>query len=131
MRKYGLRDLSGFSIVFGSLFLFIAAFTFARGADLAPGQKIFEGKCTQCHGKDAKGVPKMAKVLKVDPSAVDLTSDAASKLKAEEMELTVTNGKKKMPKFKGKLTEAEIKDVVAYIKSLQGSPAPAADKKKD
>lgn len=119
MRQH-LRELIGFTAIFVALSLFLTSFVLAAGDDAA-GQKLFESKCSQCHGKDAKGSAKMAKVLKVDPAAVDLTGEAASKLKAEEMELTVTNGKKKMPKFKGKLTAEQIQSVIKFVKSLQGA----------
>jgi cytochrome c6 len=119
MRKH-FRELIGFFIILASLFLFLSTFALAQSADLPPGQKLFEAKCAQCHGKDAKGSAKMAKVLKVDPSLVDLTRSDAVSLTAEGMEKTVTNGKKKMPKYKGKLTEDQIKSVVEYAKSLQG-----------
>lgn len=130
MRSH-LREFTGFFVIFASLCLFLTTFALASGADLSGSQKLFEAKCSQCHGKDAKGVAKMAKVLKVDPAAVDLTSADAAKLSAADMELIVTNGKKKMPKFKGKLTEDQIKAVVEYARSLQGgSAAPAKDEKK-
>ncbi|HJT23868.1 MAG TPA: c-type cytochrome [bacterium] len=125
-----LREFTGFFVIFASLCLFLITFALASGAGLSGGQKLFEAKCSQCHGKDAKGVVKMAKVLKVDPAAVDLTSADASKLAAADMELVVTNGKKKMPKFKGKLTEDQIKAVVEYAKSLQGGAVPAEKGKK-
>jgi mono/diheme cytochrome c family protein len=31
----------------------------------------------------------------------------------------ITNGKGKMPAFKGKLTDAQIKDMVTYIRTLK------------
>ena len=32
---------------------------------------------------------------------------------------STTNGKNKMPAYKGKLTDAQIKDVVTFIRTLQ------------
>jgi len=42
-------------------------------------------------------------------------------VKATSVELieATTNGKGKMPAYKGKLTDAQIKDVVTYIRTLQ------------
>jgi len=120
MRKH-LREIIGFFAIFLSLFGFVTAFALADDAAALTGQKLFEAKCAQCHGKDAKGAAKMVKVLKVDPSAVNLTAGAAVTATSDELVLTVTNGKKKMPKFKGKLTAEQIKSVVEYVKSLQGS----------
>jgi len=117
--KRHTRELIGFIGIFFSFFCFIAAFTVASGDILSPGQKLFEGKCAQCHGKDAKGVVKMAKVLKVEPSAIDLTREDAVKLTTADKIKTVTEGKKKMPKFKGKFTDEQIQETVKYLESLQ------------
>jgi mono/diheme cytochrome c family protein len=119
--KNHLREQAGFAAIFFSLALFLLAFSVARSEDLAGGKKIFEGKCAQCHGKDAKGVAKMAKVLKVEPVVVDLTRDEAVKLSNADKVKTVTEGKKKMPKYKGKLTDEQIQGVVKYLESLQGA----------
>ena len=32
---------------------------------------------------------------------------------------STTNGKDKMPAYKGKLTDAQIKDVIAYMRTLE------------
>ncbi len=119
--KNHLREHAGFAAIFFSLALFLLAFSVARSEDLAAGKKIFEGKCAQCHGKDAKGVVKMAKVLKVEPVAIDLTRDEAVKLTTADKVKTVTEGKKKMPKYQGKLTDEQIQQVVQYLESLQSA----------
>lgn len=120
--KQHLRMVMGSSAILISLSLFVAAFAGA-GADGTAGQKTFESKCAQCHGKDAKGSEKMAKVLKVDLADVNLTGEKATKASAPDLGKIVTEGKKKMPKFKGKLSDDQIKEVVAYVKSLQGGAA--------
>ena len=121
--KQHFREIVAFLGIFLATLLFTA--TFAMGDEVSPGQKTFESKCAQCHGKDAKGNVKMAKVIKVDPVNVDLTREDAAKLTADDMAKIVSGGKNKMPKFKGKLTPEQIKQVVDYIKSLQGAK-PAA-----
>ncbi len=121
--KRHVREIVGFLGIFLSLFCFVTAFALADGDALSPGQKLFESKCAQCHGKDAKGNVKMAKVLKVDPVNVDLTRAAAVTLSTADKIKTVTNGNKKMPKFKGKLTDDEIQTAVKYLESLQANAA--------
>ena len=95
--------------------IFVAAFTPGSFADEAAGQKVYDAKCKSCHGKTGEGNPAIAKALKVDPSVFLLT-----KLDKTDDELTeiITNGKGKMPAFKSKLSEDEIKDVVKYVRSL-------------
>lgn len=117
--KRHFREFIAFLTVLLALCSFVEVF-----ADTpTPGQKLFEGKCAQCHGKDAKGVAKMAKLFKLDPSKLDLTQGEAVTLTSDDITNTVTNGKNKMPKFKGKLTDDQIASVAKYLKSIQGSAA--------
>ena len=68
-----------------------------------------------CHGADGLGETPAGKMMKTpsfkSPEAVKATE-------AEMIEIT-KNGKAKMTAFKDKLTDAQIKDVVAYIRTLQ------------
>jgi len=77
------------------------------------GAKTYKAKCAGCHGAD--GVATSAgKMMK----ARDLCSDDVKKETAAEMTDIVVKGKGKMPSYDKKLSDAEIKDVVAYVKSL-------------
>ena len=82
---------------------------------LGPGADIYKAKCAMCHGADGLATTPTAKNFKVvsfkDPSQVKLT-DA-------ELTASTTNGKGKMPAYKDKLTEPQIKDVIGYIRTLQ------------
>ena len=120
-KKQPLRVLLGEILIGGALSLFLASFVFAADVIPQPGQKIFVAKCAQCHGKDAKGLPNMAKVLKVDPVLINLTRAEAVSLTDEAIVTTATFGKNKMPKFKGKLTDEQIQQVVKYLRSLQSA----------
>lgn len=81
----------------------------------APGADTYKAKCAMCHGADGLAATPMAKNLKVmsfkDPAMV-AASDA-------QFMASTTNGKNKMPAYKGKLTDAQIKDVISYIRTLQ------------
>ncbi len=117
--KQPLRLFIGEAVIGGALALFLASFALAADSILPPGQKVFEGKCAQCHGKDAKGLAKMAKVLKVDQDKIDLTRAEVVKMTDAEIAKTVGGGNKKMPKFKGKLTDEQIQETIKYLRSLQ------------
>jgi mono/diheme cytochrome c family protein len=119
--KQTLRVLAGEALIGGALALFLASFAFAADTLPQPGQKIFLAKCAQCHGKDGKGLPNMAKVLKVDPAMINLTQNAAVTMTDDQIATTVTNGNKKMPKFKGKLTADQIQDTIKYLRTLQSA----------
>lgn len=79
------------------------------------GADLYKTKCAMCHGADGLAATPMAKSMKVlsfkDPAMIK-ASDA-------QFIASTTNGKAKMPAYKGKLTDAQIKDVVAYIRTLQ------------
>ena len=89
----------------------VAAPAFAQ----APGADTYKAKCAMCHGPDGLAATPMAKNLKIvsfkDPSMVKAT-DA-------QFIASTKNGKGKMPAYAGKLTDAQIKDVIAYIRTLQ------------
>jgi mono/diheme cytochrome c family protein len=86
-----------------------AAFAQSSGAD------TYKAKCVLCHGADGLAATPMAKSLKV------LSFKDPAMLKASEARfvLTIRNGEGKMPAYSGKLTDAQIKDVVAFIRTLQ------------
>lgn len=117
--KRHFRKTPGFPGALLSIVLFTATFAPAAGKAPASGKKLFEAKCSQCHDKDAKGNARMARVLKVDPSLMNLAQGPASKLTTEELEGIVTRGKQKMPMFKRTLTPGQVQSVVEYMKSLQ------------
>jgi cytochrome c6 len=82
---------------------------FAQGAD------TYKSKCAMCHAADGSGNSPTGKAMKVpsllDPSIVKL-SDA-------DLIGATKNGKGKMPAYAGKLSDGDIKSVIAYIRTLQ------------
>ncbi len=80
--------------------------------------KTYAAKCASCHGKDGKGNPNMAKVFKVDPSALDLVKDSTLAKSDADLTKVTTDGINKMPAYKGKLADADIAGLIAYIRTL-------------
>jgi mono/diheme cytochrome c family protein len=76
---------------------------------------VYRTKCAMCHGADGLAATPTAKNFKVlsfkDPAMVS-ASDA-------QFIASTKDGKGKMPAYKDKLTDAQIKDVIAYIRTLQ------------
>jgi cytochrome c551 len=93
-----------------ALVVCIAAPAFAQDA-----KALYGSKCAMCHGPDAKGQTAMGKNLKLR----DLTSADVQKQTDAELTTLITNGKGKMPAYKGKLTDAEITSVVKYLRTLK------------
>jgi mono/diheme cytochrome c family protein len=87
----------------------------------ADAKTNWTNNCAQCHGPDGKANTKMGKML----SAKDLTDP---KVQAEFTDAKATQsikdgvkqgGKTTMKAFGGKLTEDEIKALVAYVRTLK------------
>lgn len=94
----------------------LAAACFLSGSARAQnaGEKVYKAKCAMCHGADGAGATPAGKGTK----ARDFCSDEVKKETDEDWSLIIVKGKNKMPAYDKKITEAEIKDVVAYIRSL-------------
>lgn len=80
----------------------------------SPGEATYKAKCQSCHGADGIPNPGLAKMLGIKP----VSDPDIQKLTPEQMEATVKDGKGKMRPIAG-LTDAEIKDVVTYYRSLK------------
>jgi cytochrome c6 len=90
--------------VLGLMILSAATMSFAQSA----GETTYKAKCAMCHGATGQGDTPAGKSMKVVPFAKSAEGD---------MITITTNGKGKMPAFKGKLTDAQIKEVNDYIHS--------------
>lgn len=79
------------------------------------GADTYKAKCQMCHGADGTPPAAMAKGMGIK----DLKSEDIQKQSDAELKTIVEKGKGKMPGFAGKLTPAQIDDVVKYVKSLK------------
>ena len=87
----------------------------------AEPKELWEKNCASCHGKDGKGETKMGKKAGVkdytDPKVLEaIKDDKAFKSVKEGMK---EGGKELMKPFAEKLTDAEIKSLVAYMKTFK------------
>jgi mono/diheme cytochrome c family protein len=77
--------------------------------------------CASCHGKDGSGNTMMGKKLSVkdyhDANVQAAFSDAEAERAIKEG--VKTNGKETMKPFGSKLSEADIKALVAYIRAFK------------
>jgi len=69
----------------------------------------YKAKCAMCHGPDGKG----GKMGTRDFASADVQKETDAQLTE-----IITKGKGKMPSYDGKLKDTEIKDLVAYVRSL-------------
>ena len=110
MKKVPTVLLGALIAAFGA-FLFVGARAYAADSDAAG---IFKAKCGICHGADGSGNSPMGKLMKVP----DLKSAAVQGRSDAELTEIITNGKNKMPPFKGKLSEEQTHSLVSYIRQL-------------
>src|SRR5271154_269613 len=100
--------------VYGTAALLLSAgsaLSLAQGS----GADTYKAKCAMCHGADGLGNTPAGKSTKVNPFN---SPDVVSMSDADLIAIT-HKGKNKMPAYAGKLTDAQISDVVAYIRTLQ------------
>ena len=76
---------------------------------------LYKAKCAMCHGPDGAGKTPAGQKM----GAHDLKAPEVMKQSDAQMMEITTKGKGKMPAFAGKLTDAQMKDVVAFIRDLQ------------
>lgn len=92
----------------------VVAALMASSLGFAQSGDVYKGKCQSCHGAAGTPSPAMAKAMGVKPS-----NDPSVKAHSLAQMVTITtDGKGKMPAFKGKLTDSQIKDSVEYFRSL-------------
>jgi cytochrome c6 len=87
----------------------------SMGFAQSSGEAVYKANCKSCHGSDGNPSPGIAKMMGIK-SASD---PSIRKLSAVEMFASVKNGKGKMKPFSGKLSDAQIKEAVAYYRGLK------------
>ncbi|KAB2641236.1 MAG: cytochrome c [Verrucomicrobia bacterium] len=97
-------------------FILSASLWIAAPAAFGGGAEVYAKNCASCHGKDGKGETVMGKKAKVK----DYTDAKvqASFTDAEALKM-ILEGKEKMKAYKDKVTEAEAKELVAYIRTFK------------
>ena len=77
-------------------------------SDSLTANPIFQKDCAKCHGKTAEGR---------HFGGPSLTSAKVASAPDEDVRKMITDGKGRMPKFAGKLTQEEIDTLVSEIKN--------------
>jgi mono/diheme cytochrome c family protein len=99
-----------------SLVLCLAAAFVTPAFAQSSGADIYKAKCLMCHGPDGLANNSVGKSLK----AVSFKDPTVIKASDAELFAIVKNGKgTKMPAENGKLTDAQIKAVIQYVRTLE------------
>lgn len=82
----------------------------ARAADPTEGRRIYMVQCQNCHG--ANGVAQI-------PGVPDFSRGQALLQPDMTLVQTIKEGKGMMPAYRGLLTDEELLDVVAFLRTLR------------
>ena len=102
-----MKTLLSVLVLFGFMMI-------ARPAMADDAEALYKSKCQVCHGADGKGSPAGQKL-----GVHDFHSPEVAKESDAALIKTTKEGKGKMPKFEGKLTDDQINALIKYIRSLK------------
>ena len=91
--------------------------------DLAKGRDLYNQYCSKCHKETGEGGPTVVDGRKLKPD--NLTDARRTKLSDDKYVETMVTGieDEGMPSFKDKMSEAEMREVVRYVRvALQKQP---------
>jgi cytochrome c6 len=115
----GIPEKSKSRICYTTVFAFIALLVVLQAATAVAasqdqsGRSLFNSTCASCHGQN--GTPTaVGKSL----NAPDLGSKAVQTRTDAELQQIIANGKGNMPPFNGRLSDAQINSLVAYMRTL-------------
>jgi mono/diheme cytochrome c family protein len=105
-----MRKTIRIQVTLAAVILLAGAVSFAQS-----GEATYKAKCQGCHGVAGTPSPAMAKAM-----GVKAASDPSVKGKTEgQMVAATTSGvAPHMPAFKGKLSDAQIKDSVDFFRTF-------------
>lgn len=92
----------------------LSLITLSASAANPTAADLYKTKCQACHGADGKATAVGKKL-----GARDFHDPDVAKMSEEDLAKVTTDGKNKMPSYKGKLTDDQIKALAKYIKDLK------------
>lgn len=104
-----------------SVAVLMFAFLMSRNVAAAPlpggdATAVYNAKCAGCHGRDGRARSAHSK----HEHARDLTTaEWQDSVSDERIYNSISNGKGKMPGFKKKLSDAQIDELVSYVRRLK------------
>jgi cytochrome c6 len=102
-----MKTLLGMVVLLGFLVI-------ARPAMADDTEALYKSKCQVCHGADGKGSPAGQKM-----GVKDFHDPEVAKQSDADLIKTTKEGKGKMPKYDGKLTDDQIKGLIKFIRSMK------------
>jgi cytochrome c6 len=106
-----MRKMIRSQMVLAAVVSVAGAVSFAQSS----GEAVYRANCQSCHGSAGIPNPGIAKMLGVRAA----NDPDIRKQTAEQQFESVKNGKGKMKPFAGRLTDAQIRDAVAFFRSFK------------
>jgi mono/diheme cytochrome c family protein len=102
--------------------MWASASTVLASENTATGAQIYTQLCAQCHGIDGKG----ARSITLSPKPKDLTSSAVQDNLDATLYRKIHEGRDETPmgSWKHALSDEQIYDVIAYLRTLAGDGTP-------
>ncbi len=88
----------------------IASTAPAGAADIFEGREIYQAHCETCHGSDGRSL---------EPGTPDFSQGEALFRPDSDLVRALREGRGIMPAYRGMLSDAELRNVIAYVRSLQ------------
>lgn len=93
----------------GAMLALVLAAGPASAADTQKGKNLYQAQCAICHGSEGRAT--MPGAPSFDRGEQMLRADMA-------LLTLIRSGKNAMPAFQGRLSDRDIMDVIAYIRTL-------------
>jgi mono/diheme cytochrome c family protein len=84
--------------------------TTVLAADIFKGREVYELHCQTCHGNDGRSV---------EPGTPDFSRGESLFAPDSELVRQLRDGGGMKPAYRGMLTDEELRDVIAYVRTLQ------------
>jgi cytochrome c6 len=104
-----------------TIVIFASAIAMSRNVSASPttfgdARSVYNSKCASCHGRDGRATSTRAKRARARDMSSGEWQDSVSD---ERIYNSISNGKGKMPAFKKKLSDAQIDELVNYVRRLR------------
>ena len=90
--------------------LLSSMFALAHGSDIFNGREVYDMHCQTCHGVDGQAM---------EPGVPDFSRGESLYVPDVDLVRALRDGDGHLPSYRGMLTDEELRDVVAYIRTLQ------------
>jgi cytochrome c6 len=101
-------------VIFGGLAVLAAAVVVvsqgALAADIFNGKDIYDLHCQGCHGVDGRSM---------EPGTPDFTRGESLMAPDSELYDRLRDGTGHLPSFRGLIEDSDLRDVIAYVRTLQ------------